>query len=118
MSDKKKKDPRNETPGGDKKPADQVEEIVAEVVDEFPAEKPAQPAAEEEGPQEKKPDAQELLSAEKELLKAEKDKYLRLMAEYDNYRKRSVKERESIFSDVRADTVTKFLPSIRSRTLR
>lgn len=44
------------------------------------------------------------------LLKAEKDKYLRLMAEYDNYRKRSVKERECIFGDVRADTVTKFLP--------
>lgn len=44
------------------------------------------------------------------LLKAEKDRYLRLMAEYDNYRKRSVKEREAIFGDVRADTVTKFLP--------
>ena len=44
------------------------------------------------------------------LLKAEKDKYLRLLAEYDNYRKRSAKERESIYQDVRADTVTKFLP--------
>ncbi len=43
-------------------------------------------------------------------LKAERDKYLRLMAEYDNYRKRSAKEREGIYSDVRADTVTKFLP--------
>ena len=45
-----------------------------------------------------------------ELLKAERDKYLRLLAEYDNYRKRSAKERESIYQDVRADTVTKFLP--------
>lgn len=44
------------------------------------------------------------------LLKAEKDRYLRLAAEYDNYRKRSAKERESIYQDVRADTVTKFLP--------
>ena len=43
-------------------------------------------------------------------LKAEREKYLRLMAEYDNYRKRSAKEREGIYSDVRADTVTKFLP--------
>ena len=33
-----------------------------------------------------------------------------LKAEYDNYRKRSAKERESIYQDVRADTVTKFLP--------
>ena len=54
-------------------------------------EKPAEPSAES-------------------LLKAEKDRYLRLLAEYDNYRKRSAKERESIYSDVRADTVTKFLP--------
>ena len=41
---------------------------------------------------------------------AEHDRYLRLAAEYDNYRKRSARERESIYSDVRADTVTKFLP--------
>ncbi|NLC72758.1 MAG: nucleotide exchange factor GrpE [Ruminococcaceae bacterium] len=44
------------------------------------------------------------------LLKAEKDKYLRMLAEYDNYRKRSTKERESIYSDVKADTVLRFLP--------
>lgn len=43
-------------------------------------------------------------------LKDEKDKYLRLAAEYDNYRKRSQKERESVYTDVRADTVLKFLP--------
>ncbi|MCF0120771.1 MAG: nucleotide exchange factor GrpE [Oscillospiraceae bacterium] len=41
---------------------------------------------------------------------AEKEKYLRLAAEYDNYRKRSLKERESIYSDVRGDTITKLLP--------
>ena len=45
-----------------------------------------------------------------EKLAAEHDRYLRLAAEYDNYRKRSARERESIYSDVRADTVTKFLP--------
>ena len=38
------------------------------------------------------------------------DKYLRLLAEYDNYRKRSAKERDNIYTDVRVDTVTKFLP--------
>ena len=38
------------------------------------------------------------------------DRYLRLMAEFDNYKKRSAKERESIFADVRVDTVSKFLP--------
>lgn len=38
------------------------------------------------------------------------DKYLRLMAEFDNYKKRSAKERENIYTDVRVDTVAKFLP--------
>ncbi len=40
----------------------------------------------------------------------EKEKLLRIMAEYDNFRKRSQKERENIYSDVRGDTVLKFLP--------
>ena len=43
-------------------------------------------------------------------LAAERDKYLRLAAEYDNYRKRSVKEREMMFNDARADTITRLLP--------
>ena len=45
-----------------------------------------------------------------ELVAAERDKYLRLAAEYDNFRKRSAKERENVFTDARADTVTKLLP--------
>ena len=45
-----------------------------------------------------------------ELIAAERDKYLRLAAEYDNYRKRSAKEREMISTDTRADTVARLLP--------
>lgn len=45
-----------------------------------------------------------------EELATEKEKGLRTMAEYDNFRKRSQKERENIYSDVRADTVLKLLP--------
>ena len=37
------------------------------------------------------------------------DQHLRLMAEYDNYRKRTQKEKESIYQDAKADTITKFL---------
>mgnify|MGYP002536585981 CR=1 FL=1 len=40
----------------------------------------------------------------------EQDKYLRLAAEYDNYRRRSTREREAIYADVRCDTLKKFLP--------
>ena len=41
---------------------------------------------------------------------AERDKYLRLAAEYDNFRKRSAKEREMIYSDARINVITKLLP--------
>ena len=43
-------------------------------------------------------------------LATERDKYLRLAAEYDNYRKRSAKEREMIYNDARTDVISKLLP--------
>ena len=39
-----------------------------------------------------------------------KDQFLRLAAEYDNYRKRTAKEKESLWADAKADTVQAFLP--------
>ncbi len=38
------------------------------------------------------------------------DKYLRLYAEYDNFRKRSAKEKADAYSDARIDVVKAFLP--------
>ena len=43
-------------------------------------------------------------------LSAERDKYLRLAAEYDNFRKRTQKEREAIYADVKSSTVLELLP--------
>lgn len=43
-------------------------------------------------------------------LKTAEERYLRLAAEYDNFRKRSARERDAIYADIRADTVLKFLP--------
>ena len=51
----------------------------------------------------------ELESVQTELA-AEKDKNLRLRAEYDNFRKRSARERDNIYADVKADTLKKLLP--------
>ncbi len=45
-----------------------------------------------------------------QLLAAEKDRYLRLAAEYDNYRKRSAKERAALYDEVRSDTILQLLP--------
>lgn len=56
-----------------------------------------------ESPKTPEPDA-------KEELKGATDRYLRLLAEYDNFRKRSQKEKDNLYGEVRADTVTKFLP--------
>jgi len=64
---------------------------------------PAEETAAEEAP------AAEAATAVDETAAAN-DRYLRLMAEYDNFRKRSAKERENIYTDVRVDTVSKFLP--------
>ena len=37
------------------------------------------------------------------------DKYLRLAAEYDNYRKRTAKEKENLYTNAKADTIKPFL---------
>ena len=43
-------------------------------------------------------------------LAALNDKYLRICAEYDNFRKRTQKEKEALYSDIRSDVITSFLP--------
>ena len=42
-------------------------------------------------------------------LETMKDQHLRLAAEYDNYRKRTVKEKEQIYSDAKIATIKEFL---------
>ena len=60
----------------------------------------------------------ELELANKKAYDAEKkctelnDKYLRLMAEYDNFRKRSLKERDGIYAEAYSDAVKQLLPVI------
>ena len=51
--------------------------------------------------------------AEKDAALAEQnDKYMRMMAEYDNFRKRSAKEKEGTYADAYADALTSILPII------
>ena len=86
----KKKD-ENKTPS-----AEPEQELPAEETEETPVE-------------EKEPEKTEAELLQEKLSEAN-DKYLRMLAEYDNYRRRSQKERENIYADVRADTVRKLLP--------
>lgn len=72
--------------------------------------------AEETTAEEKDPIKEELEKAKADLEAAQKelaeykDKYLRLMAEYDNFRKRSVKEKADIYPEATAKAVEAFLP--------
>lgn len=52
----------------------------------------------------------EALKSIQEELASEKDKYLRLAAEYDNFRKRNAKERDMIYTNAKADIIGKLLP--------
>jgi len=79
-----------------KEDAVQEEQLEQETVEQ------AQPETVEE-----QPDPAEQM---KEQLAQQEDKYLRLAAEYDNYRKRTAKEKESIWTEVKADTAAAFLP--------
>ena len=82
--------------------AQQAAEAAAEEVSEVTAEETAeaQPASET--------DAQ--VEALKKQLDEMKDSKLRLAAEYDNFRKRSQREKDSIYADASLSTAAKFLP--------
>lgn len=54
--------------------------------------------------------AEEDIKKLEERLGESQDKYLRMMAEYDNFRKRSQKEREGIYGDALADAISSLLP--------
>ena len=55
--------------------------------------------------------AEQMEAAEKAVkqLESVKDQFVRLTAEYDNYRKRTAKEKDSLYQDAKADTIKEFL---------
>ena len=69
-------------------------------------------SVEENQPQED-PVEEKLRQAEEQVL-ALNAKLLRTLAEYDNFRKRSVKEKEAIYPEATADAISKFLPVLDS----
>ena len=52
------------------------------------------------------------LAAKDSQLAEQNDKYMRMMAEYDNFRKRSAKEKEGTYADAYADALTSIIPII------
>ena len=74
-------------------------------------EAPVEEAMEEtvETPAEETPEVPEVNPFE-EKYNAEHDAHLRLAAEYDNFRKRTIKEKEASYGNGKADAVAKMLP--------
>lgn len=112
MSKDKKEEKQQTAPA-----ADEIKEEVKTEEPEIEAKetdgkKPDAEKSEEKKPEEKK--GKEKKEEKKPDLKAEmdalNDKYLRICAEYDNFRKRSQKEKDSLYGDVKAETLKKFLP--------
>lgn len=84
-----------------------------EVLNETEEETKKKPAKKKESKSSKElAEVKELLAGKIEELSLANDKYLRLLAEYDNYKKRTAKEKEAIRTDSVADVVTSLLPII------
>ncbi len=83
---------------------EEPEETAAAAPDADHAESAQAQPAPEEAP---KSDEAEQLRTQ---LAQQEDKFLRLAAEYDNFRRRSQKEKEAIYSDATADAVKALLP--------
>ena len=66
----------------------------------------------EECTEKKEPTAEERIAALEAELKEKDDKYLRMAAEYDNFRRRSREEKAATYADALADTVGELLPII------
>ena len=92
-----------------KKPEDMAAEE-QKVPQTQPADEAAEQSVQPEAPAESPNPLLEELETLKQNLSEQEDKFLRLAAEYDNYRKRSQKEKESLYADARSDTVLAFLP--------
>ena len=111
INDKEKKTPAEqkakETPEEKKKVKS---EPAAEATKAEEAEKAEEVQKEEDrqGSEEKKEEAKtDPVNEEVALLT---DKYLRICAEYDNFRKRTQKEKENLYGDIRANVISSFLP--------
>ena len=100
---KKKTEPQSET-------NEQTADVKKETAQaEQPETEPEKTEPKQDGAKPEQSQPTELEQLQKKL-DEEHDARLRLAAEYDNYRKRSQKERDNLYTDIRSETVAKFLP--------
>lgn len=100
--------PTTETAGNDTETKDQVPDVEAQEEVTAEEEQVEAPQTIEEEPETK---LSELERTKKELGEM-KDKYLRIFAEFDNYRKRTIKERQDIIKLASRDALNALLPAV------
>ncbi|MDR0918509.1 MAG: nucleotide exchange factor GrpE [Oscillospiraceae bacterium] len=91
-----KKDIKKEDFKNKEETAEEISEEIQEDIEEI--------VSEEENVQE------DLTGKVQQELEEQKDKFLRLYAEFDNFRKRTVKEKTEMYGNATADTVAEILP--------
>ena len=98
MSKKDKNNPEEESI------KDQVEDILDDAIEEAENKKDEEKVSEDKGEQ---PSEEEQLRTD---LEKEKEKFLRLFAEFENYKRRTSKERVEMFKTANQDVVVAMLP--------
>ncbi len=108
INDKEKKtpaEPKTEEAPEEKK---EVKAEPAAETDKAEKEETVQKEEDKQGSEEKKEEAK--TDPGKDEVALLTDKYLRICAEYDNFRKRTQKEKENLYGDIRANVISSFLP--------
>ena len=97
---------------------EEMTEAAEEIAEEMATTNESQSAEDkaDDAPKHKEKKKVKKLEAEIEKLQAqlaeEQDKYMRVYAEYDNFRRRSAKERDGIYADAYSDALSQILPII------
>lgn len=109
MSDIEKETPQNEEKAAQTEQAEQTEQT-EKTAEEKAAETPAEETAAEQVSETAA--LEEKIKALEDAAAADKDKYLRLLAEYDNFRKRSVQEKFNASADATAKAAVEVISVI------
>ena len=109
INDKEEKVPAEETaPEAEKENTPVQKDKKAEPAEKESKAETEKPEDSKQGTEEKAADPKE--DPLKDELAQVTDKYLRICAEYDNFRKRTQKEKDNLYGDIRANVITSFLP--------
>ena len=100
-----------------KQPVEETPEVQTEPKEDTPQAEAAEQTAEKAAKGKKKKEKSYTFTREQveqmelaaKQLESVKDQFVRQTAEYENYRKRTTKEKENIYQDAKADTIKEFL---------